>query len=70
VAADDVDIVVEAIGGTDVAYNVVRAALENGKAVVTANKALIAKHGEKLFALARQKNLPLALKPALPGEFR
>src|ERR1700686_2916263 len=45
VTADDVDIVVEAIGGTTVARDVVRTSLENGKAVVTANKALIALHG-------------------------
>src|SRR5512147_2514192 len=59
--APDVDIVVEAIGGTGVAGQVVRAALENGKAVVTANKALIALHGEELFALAREKNLPIGI---------
>src|SRR6476661_10094578 len=45
--ADDVDIVVEAIGGTAVARDVVRTSLENGKAVVTANKALIALHGDE-----------------------
>ncbi len=67
VAADDVDIVVEAIGGIDVAYSLVRAALENGKAVVTANKALIARHGEKLFALARQKNLPIGIEASVAG---
>src|SRR5882724_2110066 len=50
--ADDVDIVVEAIGGTSVARDVVRTSLENGKAVVTANKALIALHGDEIFALA------------------
>src|ERR1043166_2670275 len=50
--ANDVDIVVEAIGGTTVARDVARTSLENGKAVVTANKALIALHGDELFALA------------------
>ncbi len=53
--ADDVDIVIEAIGGTTTAHDVVRTSLENGKAVVTANKALIALHGEELFALARRE---------------
>jgi homoserine dehydrogenase len=57
VTANDVDIVVEAIGGTTVARDVVRTSLENGKAVVTANKALIALHGDDLFALAHEKNL-------------
>src|SRR5258708_747885 len=61
-SADDVDIVVEAIGGTDIAYDVVRSSLEHGKAVVTANKALIALHGEELFALAQQQNLPIGIE--------
>src|SRR5258708_26264803 len=43
VSAPEVDIVVESIGGTGTAYDVVRTSLENGKAVVTANKALIAR---------------------------
>lgn len=67
VTAADVDIVVEAVGGTTTAYDVVRAALENGKAVVTANKALIALHGEELFALARQKNLPIGIEASVAG---
>jgi homoserine dehydrogenase len=67
VNATDVDIVVEAVGGTAVAYEVVRAALENGKPVVTANKALLALHGEELFALARQKNLPIGIEASVAG---
>jgi len=67
VSASDVDIVIEAIGGTSVAYNVVRASLEQGKAVVTANKALIAQHGEELFALARRKNLPVGIEASVAG---
>jgi homoserine dehydrogenase len=66
-SAPDVDIVVEAIGGTDVAGQVVRAALESGKAVVTANKALIALHGEELFALARERNLPIGIEASVAG---
>src|SRR3977135_5126 len=50
--ADAWDIVIEAIGGTSIARDVVRTSLENGKAVVTANKALIALHGDEIFALA------------------
>ncbi len=65
--ADDVDIVVEAIGGTTVAFDVVRTSLEHGKAVVTANKALIALHGETLFALAREKNLPIGIEATVAG---
>ena len=67
VNADDVDIVVEAIGGTTVAQEVVRAALEKGNAVVTANKALIALHGDALFELARKKNLPIGIEATVAG---
>ena len=65
--ANDVDIVVEAIGGTTTAFEVVRTALEHGKAVVTANKSLIAKHGEELFALAREKHLPIGIEASVAG---
>jgi len=67
VNASDVDIVVEAVGGTGVAYEVVRAALANGKPVVTANKALLALHGDELFALAREKNLPIGIEASVAG---
>jgi len=66
-AADDVDILIEAIGGTTTAHDVVRTSLENGKAVVTANKALIALRGEELFALASQKNLPIGIEASVAG---
>jgi homoserine dehydrogenase len=65
--ADDVDIVVEAIGGTTVARDVARTSLENGKAVVTANKALIALHGDELFALAQEKNLSIGIEATVAG---
>jgi homoserine dehydrogenase len=65
--ANDVDIVVEAIGGTSVARDVVRTSLENSKAVVTANKALIALHGDELFALAQEKNLPIGIEATVAG---
>src|SRR6476660_935149 len=65
--ANDVDIVVEAIGGTTVARDVARTSLENGKAVVTANKALIALHGDELFALAQEKNLPIGIEATVAG---
>ncbi len=67
VGASDVDIVVEAIGGTDVAFDVARAAIANGKPVVTANKALIAQRGEELFTLAREKNLPIGIEASVAG---
>jgi len=67
VGANDVDIVVEAIGGATTALDVVRTSLEHGKAVVTANKALIALHGDALFALAREKNLPIGIEATVAG---
>src|SRR5262249_37743613 len=67
VHAPDVDIVVETIGGTTVAEDVVSGSLESGKPVVTANKNLIAESGEKLFALAAQKNLPIGMEATVAG---
>src|SRR5579863_7439770 len=48
VRADDVDLVIETMGGTDPAYSVIRSSIECGKPVVPANKALIADYGEEL----------------------
>lgn len=67
VYAADVDIVVEAIGGTDVAHEVVRSSIEQGKAVVTANKALISQHGEELFALADAHRVPIGIEATVGG---
>jgi homoserine dehydrogenase len=67
VESRDVDIVVETLGGVDTAYQVVRAAVESGKAVVTANKALIAKCGEELFALAGKKRVPIGIEATVGG---
>ncbi len=49
----EIDVVVELIGGDTIAKEVVLRAIENGKHVVTANKALIAVHGNEIFARAR-----------------
>ena len=51
----EIDIVCELMGGTDKALQYTRRALEQGKIVVTANKALICEHGEELFAIARDR---------------
>jgi len=67
VAADDVDLVVELIGGYEPARSFVVQALENGKHVVTANKALIAKHGEELFPMAAAKGLQIGFEAAVGG---
>jgi homoserine dehydrogenase len=66
--ADDIDLVVEVIGGADgIAAQLVSTALENGKAVVTANKALIATHGMALVQLAEKKQTTLAFEAAVAG---
>lgn len=63
----DVDVVVELIGGTTVARELVSAAIENGKHVVTANKALIAEHGNELLALAEASGVQLRLEASVAG---
>jgi len=63
----DVDIVVELMGGTALAKELLEAAIKNGKHVVTANKALIAEHGNTLFALAEDHNVIVAYEAAVAG---
>ncbi|HHC73706.1 MAG TPA: homoserine dehydrogenase, partial [Thiothrix sp.] len=62
-----VDIVVELIGGYSPAKELVLTALENGKHVVTANKALIALHGDEIFAKAQEKGVMVAFEAAVAG---
>lgn len=63
----EIDIVVELIGGTDVALELVMLAIENGKHVVTANKALIANHGMAIFAAAQSRGVMVAYEAAVAG---
>jgi homoserine dehydrogenase len=63
----DVDILVELIGGFKPALELVLLAIENGKHVVTANKALIAVHGNEIFEAARQKGVVVAYESAVAG---
>ena len=63
----EVDIVIELIGGTDVALELVRSALAHGKHVVTANKALIAEFGNDLFAEAGEAGVCIAYEAAVGG---
>ncbi|EDM25111.1 homoserine dehydrogenase [Lentisphaera araneosa HTCC2155] len=63
----EVDIVLELIGGTTLAYDLVKKALENGKSVVSANKALIAAHGEELFKLAEDNKTAIFFEAAVAG---
>lgn len=63
----EVEVVVELIGGTTVAKELVEEAIANGKHVVTANKALIAEFGNELFAKAEAKGLTIAYEAAVAG---
>ena len=67
-ARSNADVVVELIGGEDgPALDLVEAALKSGKHVVTANKALLARHGAALAALAEEKDLALKFEAAVAG---
>jgi len=63
----DIDIIVELIGGCTVAKDLVLKALANGKHVVTANKALLAHHGNEIFAAAQAKGVIVAFEAAVAG---
>ncbi len=63
----EIDIVVELIGGEEVAKDVVMAAINAGKHVVTANKALLAVHGNEVFAAAHAKGVMVAFEAAVAG---
>ena len=63
----EVAIIIELIGGDTLALDLVMHAIENGKHVVTANKALIAKHGNKIFAAAQAKGVIVAFEAAVAG---
>ncbi len=62
-----VDIILELIGGTDEAKQLVLQAIENGKHIVTANKALIALHGNEIFEAAQRKGVTVAFEAAVAG---
>ncbi|NNM83190.1 MAG: homoserine dehydrogenase [Burkholderiales bacterium] len=67
VANPEIDIVVELIGGTTIAKQLVLSAIENGKHVVTANKALLAHYGNEIFAAAQKKGVIVAFEAAVAG---
>lgn len=64
---EDVDVVVELIGGTTIAKNIIMEALSHGKHVVTANKALIAHYGKELFLEASKNNVHLFYEASVGG---
>ena len=64
---DEIKIVVELVGGTTIAYNIIKEALEAKKNVVTANKALIYEKGEELFKLARDNKSEIRFEASVAG---
>ncbi|MSY64749.1 MAG: homoserine dehydrogenase, partial [Actinobacteria bacterium] len=67
VADPDIDLIIEVLGGIEPARELILTALKNGKSVVTANKALLAKHGAQLYAAADQANVDLYYEAAVAG---
>jgi homoserine dehydrogenase len=68
VATDpDIDILVELIGGIDTARELVLTAIKNGKHIVTANKALIAEHGNEIFQAAQDNGVDVAFEASVAG---
>jgi len=67
VRSPDIEIVIELIGGTGVARDLVLEAIRHGKHVVTANKALLARHGNQIFAAAQKKGVMVAFEASVGG---
>jgi homoserine dehydrogenase len=67
VRAADIDIVIELIGGTGIALKLVLEAIAQGKHVVTANKALLAKHGNRIFKAAQKRGVMVAFEASVGG---
>lgn len=67
VNADDVDVVVELIGGTTIAKDAIIQAIKNGKHIVTANKKLLAEYGNEIFQLAAKHNVMVMFEAAVAG---
>lgn len=63
----EIDILVELIGGTDTARELLLTAIGNGKHIVTANKALIAEHGNEIFTAAHHRGVDVAFEAAVAG---
>ncbi len=63
----DIDVIVELMGGTELANQIIMKAIENGKHIVSANKALIAIHGNEIFSAAHSNNVIVAFEAAVAG---
>ncbi|VGO21201.1 homoserine dehydrogenase [Pontiella sulfatireligans] len=67
IADENVDLIVELVGGTTVARTFTLEALKQGKPVITANKALLADHGEEIYKTARENNIGIYYEAAVGG---
>ena len=67
VADPSVDVIVELMGGVDEPLALIRAAIDAGKMIVTGNKALLAEHGQEIFALAAEKKVPIFFEASTAG---
>lgn len=65
--SQEVDILVETIGGTKPALDIILEGIRNGKHIVTSNKEVIAKHGEEIFDLAREKKVAVYIEATVGG---
>ena len=63
----DIDVLVELIGGCDLAKDLVEKSIKNGKNIVTANKALISTHGDELFELAKTHGVQIGFEASVAG---
>ncbi len=63
----EIDVVVEVAGGVDPCFEVLKTAIRNKKHIVTANKELLAKHGDEIFALANENNVTVLYEAAVAG---
>lgn len=63
----DIQIVIEVVGGIEPTFDLIKTAIANGKHIVTANKELLAKHGEELFTFAEQHNKVILYEAAIAG---
>jgi len=63
----NIDIIIELLGGIDLPYKIITESIKNNKHIITANKALIAEHGDEIIRLAREKNIYFGFEASVAG---
>ena len=66
-ADSNIDIIIELLGGIDLPYKIITESIRNKKHVITANKALIAEHGDEIFQLAKENNVYFGFEASVAG---